>query len=98
MANVSPSGPRAEDLECDRNDVADRHAVALVAVSQGNLGLSRAARGRGGNHIVWRRLQRSGAPRVERIGEAVRVLMITCEWPGPDNPHGVPFIVRQVEF
>jgi len=28
----------------------------------------------------------------------MRVLMITCEWPTPDNPHGVPFIVRQVEF
>jgi len=28
----------------------------------------------------------------------MRVLMITCEWPSPSNPHGVPFIVRQVEF
>lgn len=29
---------------------------------------------------------------------AIRVLMVTCEWPTPDNPHFVPFIVRQVEF
>jgi teichuronic acid biosynthesis glycosyltransferase TuaC len=28
----------------------------------------------------------------------MRVLMITCEWPTPDKPHLVPFIVRQVEF
>ena len=30
--------------------------------------------------------------------KTMRVLMITCEWPSPSNPHGVPFIVRQVEF
>ena len=29
---------------------------------------------------------------------AIRVLMVTCEWPTPDRPHFVPFIVRQVEF
>ena len=28
----------------------------------------------------------------------MRVLMITSEWPTPDNPRLVPFIVRQVEF
>jgi glycosyltransferase involved in cell wall biosynthesis len=28
----------------------------------------------------------------------MRVLMITCEWPSPERPHQVPFIVRQVEF
>jgi teichuronic acid biosynthesis glycosyltransferase TuaC len=28
----------------------------------------------------------------------MRVLMVTCEWPTPENPHFVPFIVRQVEF
>ena len=28
----------------------------------------------------------------------MRVLMITSEWPTPDQPHWVPFIVRQVEF
>jgi glycosyltransferase involved in cell wall biosynthesis len=28
----------------------------------------------------------------------LRVLMITSEWPTPDQPHGVPFIVRQVDF
>jgi teichuronic acid biosynthesis glycosyltransferase TuaC len=28
----------------------------------------------------------------------IRVLMVTCEWPTPDRPHFVPFIVRQVEF
>ena len=28
----------------------------------------------------------------------MRVLMITCEWPTPERPHQVPFIVRQVEF
>jgi glycosyltransferase involved in cell wall biosynthesis len=30
--------------------------------------------------------------------KTMRVLMITCEWPSPSNPHGAPFIVRQVEF
>ena len=29
---------------------------------------------------------------------AIRVLMVTCEWPTPERPHFVPFIVRQVEF
>lgn len=28
----------------------------------------------------------------------MRVLMITSEWPSPETPHAVPFIVRQVEF
>ena len=28
----------------------------------------------------------------------MRVLMITSEWPTPDRPEAVPFIVRQVEF
>jgi teichuronic acid biosynthesis glycosyltransferase TuaC len=28
----------------------------------------------------------------------MRVLMVTCEWPTPERPHLVPFIVRQVEF
>jgi glycosyltransferase involved in cell wall biosynthesis len=28
----------------------------------------------------------------------MRVLMVTCEWPTPENPHFVPFLVRQVEF
>ena len=29
----------------------------------------------------------------------LRVLMVTCEWPTTsNNPHAVPFIVRQVEF
>jgi teichuronic acid biosynthesis glycosyltransferase TuaC len=28
----------------------------------------------------------------------LRVLMITSEWPTPDKPHLVPFVVRQVEF
>src|SRR5436190_20330900 len=28
----------------------------------------------------------------------MRVLMITSEWPTPENPHWVPFVVRQVEF
>lgn len=28
----------------------------------------------------------------------LRVLMITSEWPTPDRPFAVPFIVRQVEF
>jgi teichuronic acid biosynthesis glycosyltransferase TuaC len=30
--------------------------------------------------------------------DTMRVLMITSEWPTPENPHWVPFIVRQVEF
>jgi len=29
---------------------------------------------------------------------SLRVLMITCEWPTPERPQDVPFIVRQVEF
>ena len=30
---------------------------------------------------------------------ALRVLMVTCEWPTTsNNPHAVPFVVRQVEF
>lgn len=28
----------------------------------------------------------------------LRVLMITSEWPTPQNPHDVPFIVRQVDY
>jgi len=28
----------------------------------------------------------------------MRILMITSEWPTPQYPHSVPFIVRQVEF
>lgn len=28
----------------------------------------------------------------------IRVLVVTCEWPTAENPHGVPFIVRHVEF
>jgi glycosyltransferase involved in cell wall biosynthesis len=28
----------------------------------------------------------------------MRVLMVTCEWPSAENPHLVPFLVRQVEF
>jgi len=28
----------------------------------------------------------------------LRVLMVTCEWPSPDKPFLVPFIVRQVDF
>ena len=36
------------------------------------------------------------APSIE--DGAMRVLMVTCEWPTPENPHFVPFIVRQVEF
>jgi teichuronic acid biosynthesis glycosyltransferase TuaC len=28
----------------------------------------------------------------------MRVLMVTCEWPTSENPHFVPFLVRQVEF
>jgi teichuronic acid biosynthesis glycosyltransferase TuaC len=27
-----------------------------------------------------------------------RVLMITSEWPTPEKPYQVPFIVRQVRF
>jgi glycosyltransferase involved in cell wall biosynthesis len=29
---------------------------------------------------------------------ALRVLMVTCEWPTPDRPIWVPFLVRQVDF
>src|SRR5690242_11983004 len=42
-------------------------------------------------------------PRIRRQREIddeiiqMRVLMITSEWPTPDKPHWVPFIVRQVE-
>jgi glycosyltransferase involved in cell wall biosynthesis len=32
------------------------------------------------------------------MGNPIRVLMITSEWPTRDQPHLVPFIVRQVEF
>ena len=32
------------------------------------------------------------------MNDLMRVLMITSEWPSPENPHYVPFIVRQVEF
>lgn len=28
----------------------------------------------------------------------IRVLMVTSEWPTPDNPFNVPFLVQQVEF
>ena len=28
----------------------------------------------------------------------IRVLMVTSEWPTPENPFGVPFLVQQVEF
>jgi glycosyltransferase involved in cell wall biosynthesis len=28
----------------------------------------------------------------------IRLLMVTSEWPTPDHPHYVPFLVRQVEF
>ncbi len=28
----------------------------------------------------------------------LRVLMISSEWPTPERPHAVPFIVRQVEL
>jgi glycosyltransferase involved in cell wall biosynthesis len=28
----------------------------------------------------------------------LRVLMVTCEWPSPDKPFLVPFVVRQVDF
>jgi teichuronic acid biosynthesis glycosyltransferase TuaC len=31
-------------------------------------------------------------------GHPMRVLMVTCEWPTPELPHLVPFVVRQVEF
>ena len=30
--------------------------------------------------------------------EQIRVLMVTSEWPTPEYPHYVPFLVRQVEF
>ena len=30
--------------------------------------------------------------------DQIRVLMITSEWPTPEYPHYVPFLVRQVEF
>jgi teichuronic acid biosynthesis glycosyltransferase TuaC len=30
--------------------------------------------------------------------ESLRVFMITSEWPSPEKPHEVPFIVRQVQF
>src|SRR5512146_1128352 len=30
--------------------------------------------------------------------ETLRVLMITSEWPTPDKPYQVPFIVQQVNF
>lgn len=30
--------------------------------------------------------------------EKIRVLMITSEWPTPEKPYQVPFIVRQVEY
>jgi teichuronic acid biosynthesis glycosyltransferase TuaC len=30
--------------------------------------------------------------------EPLRVFMITSEWPTPEKPHEVPFIVRQVRF
>lgn len=32
------------------------------------------------------------------MAETLRVLMITSEWPTPEKPHDVPFIVRQVNF
>ncbi len=32
------------------------------------------------------------------MGDALRVLMITSEWPTPQKPYDVPFVVRQVEF
>ena len=32
------------------------------------------------------------------MSEQLRVLMITSEWPTPDHPHSVPFLVQQVEF
>jgi glycosyltransferase involved in cell wall biosynthesis len=38
------------------------------------------------------------SPGERGAGHPVRVLMITCEWPTPERPHGVPFIVRQVDF
>jgi teichuronic acid biosynthesis glycosyltransferase TuaC len=28
----------------------------------------------------------------------IRVLMVTCEWPTPETPFAVPFLVQQVEF
>ncbi len=28
----------------------------------------------------------------------IRILMVTCEWPTPENPFAVPFLVEQVEF
>ena len=36
---------------------------------------------------------RTGTDRI-----SMRVLMITCEWPTPELPHAVPFVVRQVDF
>lgn len=32
------------------------------------------------------------------MNKALKVLMITSEWPSPDFPNAAPFIVRQVEF
>lgn len=32
------------------------------------------------------------------MSSRLRVLMITSEWPTPETPNGVPFVVRQVEF
>ncbi len=32
------------------------------------------------------------------MGEPLRVLMITSEWPAPEKPHQVPFIVQQADF
>jgi teichuronic acid biosynthesis glycosyltransferase TuaC len=32
------------------------------------------------------------------LGRSLRVLMITSEWPTPDHPQAVPFVVRNAEF
>jgi len=32
------------------------------------------------------------------MSNPLRVLMITSEWPAPEKPHQVPFIVQQAEF